>query len=288
MGVMRRLGAFVLALTAMLAGCARPPAAREYTVEGQVLAVRAPEREVVIRHGDIKGFMPGMTMPFKVKDTALLTAARAGDFVTATLVVTDSDAWISRITPTGRHEPVAAGTPVPRAMDPPLAPGDAVPDAALVDQAGRRFSPTSLRGRPWALTFAYTRCPLPTFCPTLERRFLAAQKAIGSTRALADARLVSVSIDPDYDRPDVLKAHAARLGADTSVWTFTTGDRAAVDRLGERFGLTVDRGGGDPDDFVHSMRTAVVDRNGRVTRIFEGTAWDSDALVAALTDAASR
>jgi len=276
----------VLLSVAALAWACSTPSAREYTVEGQVVAIRRSDRRVVIRHGDIKGFMPGMTMPFAVKDEALLDAAKAGDFVTATLVVSEGDAWLSRVTPTGRHEAVPEGAASPRVMDPPIGEGDTVPDVTLVDQAGKPFTPASMRGRTWAVTFAYTRCPLPTFCPTLERRFLAAQEAIKADRALGDVRLVSVSIDPAFDTPDVLRAHAATLGADTGIWRFTTGTREAVDRFGERFGVVVERGSGSPEDFVHSMRTAVIGRDGRVARVFEGTEWQGQALVEALASAA--
>jgi cytochrome oxidase Cu insertion factor (SCO1/SenC/PrrC family) len=84
----------------------------------------------------------------------------------------------------------------------------------------------------------------------------------------------------------VLRAHAATLGADTAVWTFATGSRNEVDRFGERFGVVIQRGGGKPEDLVHSMRTAVIDRESRIVKVFEGTAWDARELVDALERAA--
>jgi protein SCO1 len=155
-----------------------------------------------------------------------------------------------------------------------------------VDQDGRSFSPADFKGRPWAVTFVYTRCPLPTVCPTLERRFVSVQQAIRRDRALADARLATISIDPEFDRPAVLKARATALSADTARWRFLTGDRQAVDGFSERFGVTVVRGSGDPGELVHSMRTAVVDRHGRLVQVFEGTTWEVEALVALLRQAA--
>ena len=134
---------------------------KEYQLHGQVLAVRAERQEMVIRHGDIENFMPGMTMPFRVKDQRLLDAAAPGDLVTATLVVQESDAWLSRVTRTGRREPLPPDAPAPHRMEPPLGPGAAVPDASFIDQDGRTLQTASLRGKPWALTFVYTRCPLP-------------------------------------------------------------------------------------------------------------------------------
>jgi protein SCO1/2 len=138
------------------------------------------------------------------------------------------------------------------------------------------------------MTFIYTRCPLPEFCPTLERRFAAVMRRVATDPALAGARLVSVSIDPDYDRPPVLAAHAASLQADTRVWRLVTGDREAIERFGERFGLTLVRGNGTPGELVHSMKTVVVDPNLRLLRVFDGSEWTVEALIAALGEARIR
>jgi protein SCO1 len=282
--MMGRLGIALLCL-ASLASCDRRPPARAYKLHGQVLAVRPDRQEIVIRHGDIEHFMPGMTMPFRVKDRRWLGAATAGDIVDATLMVQEGDAWLSRVTRTGQRAPLPADVTVPHRMDPPLEPGGAVPDASFVDQDGRPLRIASLSGRPWALTFVYTRCPLPTFCPALDRRFQTVQRAITRNPQLEAAQLVSVSIDPAFDRPPVLKAHAARLDADARVWHFVTGDTDTVDRFGERFGLTVVRGAGRPEDFVHSLKTAVVGADGRVRRIYSGTEWTAEELVNDLREA---
>ena len=277
----------LLAVVTLLAtGCRREPPARQYELTGQVLSVDRGRQEIVIRHEDIKGFMPGMTMPFKTKDPRWLDAARPGDIVTATLVVDEGDAWLSRVAPTGRREPLPADASVPRVADPRLRQGEPVPEASFTDDHGEPFTTASLRGVPWAVTFVYTRCPLPTFCPALDRQFLAVQRGIQSDPVLAGARLLSVTIDPAYDRPPVLRAHAERLGADPRVWRFVTGEAEDVDRFAERFGLTVDRGSGSPEDIVHSLRTAVVDRQGRVVSIREGTEWQAADVLKDLRGAA--
>jgi protein SCO1/2 len=266
--------------------CHRRPPAREYQLQGQVLAVRPAEQEIVISHGNIKGFMPGMTMPFRVKDRRLLDAAAPGDLVNATLVVDAGDAWLSRVTATGRRGPLPGNAALPRRMEPPLEPGDSVPDASFVDQQGQPITTGSLRGAPWAATFVYTRCPLPTYCPALDRRFQEAQRAIAGDDRLRNVRLVSITIDPGFDTPAVLAAHAARLQADARIWRFATGDVAAVDRFGERFGLTVSRGSGSPEELVHSLKTVVVGDDGRVRRIYSGTEWTAAELVRDLREAA--
>ena len=280
-----RLGVPVLCLASAVA-CHREPPPLEYKVHGQVLAVRTSQQELILRHDDIHHFMPAMTMPYRVKDRRLLEAAAPGDIVDATLVVQAGDAWLSRVTRTGTREPLPPDVAAPHVMEPPLEPGALVPDASFIDQDGRALQVASLRGRPWALTFVYTRCPLPTFCPTLDRRFQAVQRAIAQDAQLRGVQLVSVSIDPAFDRPPVLKAHAARLGADAHVWRFLTGDTDTVDRFGERFGLTVVRGTGRAEEFVHSLKTVVIDGANRVRRIYSGTDWASADLVTALREAA--
>jgi protein SCO1/2 len=267
--------------------CTRAAPQKEYQLRGQVLAVRTERQEIVIRHEDIERFMPGMTMPFRVKERRLLEAATPGDIVNATLVVQDGDAWLSRVTRTGRREPLPADAAVPHRMELPLEPGGAVPDASFIDQDGRTLEISSLRGRVWALTFVYTRCPLPTFCPALEQRFAAAQRAIAGDARLEGVQLVSLSIDPAYDRPPVLKAHAERRDVNPRIWRLVTGDTDTVDRFGGRFGLTVVRGNGRPEDFVHSMKTAVVGADGRVRRIYSGSEWTAEELVRELRSAVS-
>src|SRR6185369_4426435 len=105
-------------------------------------------------------------------------------------------------------------------------PGDLVEDSAFLNQDGALASLRDLRGHRVAITFAYTRCPLPEFCPLMDRNFVTIQKAVAQTPAMADVRLVTVTIDPAYDTPAVLKAHAQRLGADAKVWSFLTPEPA--------------------------------------------------------------
>jgi protein SCO1 len=266
-----RAGALGIALLAA-AACGRNNV-REYVLHGQVTAVHAERREITIRHQDIKGFMPAMTMPFKVRDARLLQGRRPGDLVQATLAVEDTDAWISALVATGAA-PLAPEDAAPRREA--VAPGDRVPDVSLVDQDGRSISVAGYRGHALVLTFVYTRCPLPAFCPTVDQRFVALQRAIAREEDLKGTRLLSISIDPAFDRPDVLTAHARRLGIDTRVWTLATGEPEAIDRFGGSFGLAVTRGAGTPEDLEHNLRTAVVNRDGHIVQILTGTNWQVD------------
>lgn len=264
------------------AACGR---SREYELQGQIIALDPGRREVTIKHEDIRGFMPGMTMPFKVKDGRLIEGRTPGDLVRATLIVQDDNAYLSRIERTG-HTALPASAAVPIA---PLEPGDDAPDAAFVDQIGtsRRFS--SRRGQFTVVTFMYTRCPLPSFCPLMDRHFAALQRAIAADPSLAPrVHLASVTIDPAFDTPPVLAAHAARLGADPRRWTFLTGDRAEVERFASRFGVSILREDKTGSEIVHNLRTAIVDEDGRVVKVFGGTDWTPSQVLAELKAVAVR
>jgi protein SCO1 len=270
-----------LALLLVLSSCTRPAQneGRQYELKGQILAVSPERSEVIIKHEDVKGFMPGMTMPFKVKDTALLNDKQPGDLVTATLVVGEAEAHLSTLTKTGHAAPE---TPPPPAAD-IRQPGDALADAALINQDGTPTSFSSFRGHRLAITFMYTRCPLPEFCPLMDKHFAQLQKDIAASPALADVRLVSVTLDPAFDTPRVLKAHARRHGADSARWSFLTGDPKVVNQFGSQLGMYVEHNPTGSSDITHNLRTAVVDAEGRLVKIHNGNSWTPAELVADLT-----
>jgi len=274
--------ALVVALVLSTCGCKADPPAREYELNGQILAVRPERSEVVIKHGDIKGFMPGMTMPFKVKDGTLLEGKQPGDLVTATLVVAEVEAHLSTLTRTGH---AALDAPPPAPAPDIRQPGDLLADAALVDQDGAPKPFLSFRGHRVALTFIYTRCPLPDFCPLMDRHFASVQAAIASTPALADVRLVTITLDPTFDTPAVLKPYARRREADPRIWSFLTGEPAEVGRFGSQLGVYVEHNPQSAIDITHNLRTAVIDPDGRLVKVHTGNSWTPAELIADLTAA---
>lgn len=264
-----------------VSACSR---SRAYELRGQVLAVDAARGEITIRHEDIKGFMPGMTMPFKVRDVRLIEGRAPGDLVTATLVVRDTDAYLSAIQRTGTA-PLSESPPAIHAVD-VLHEGDLAPDVSLVDESGHPRRLAEWRGRTLAVTFIYTRCPLPEFCPRMDRNFAEVQRAILADPRLRErAHLLSVTFDPAFDTPAVLADHAKRAGADPAVWNFVTGERDAIDEVAARFGMSVVRSGTATQEIVHNLRTAVVGENGRVVTIFSGNDWTAAELLTAIRDA---
>lgn len=270
-----------MCLSLVVAGCgraARP--ASQHELVGQILEVRPASAEVVIKHQDIKNFMPGMTMPFKVSDPKLLEGRQAGDLVTATLVVEEVKAYLTTLTKTGHADlpPMPVTPPAPDVLEP----GDEVKNAPLVDQDGKARPFSSWRGYRVAVTFMYTRCPLPDFCPMMDRHFAAVQKALAAQRDMADVRLLSVTLDPEYDTPAVLKAHAKTVGADQKTWSFLTAAPADAQAFAEQFGIFSERNPDSPIELTHNLRTAVVDAEGRLVRVHNGTNWTPDQLVADL------
>lgn len=262
------------------AGCRPAPVTPSYELQGQVLAVRPETSEILVKHDDIKGFMPAMTMPYKVKDPALLKERVPGDLITATLLVEPELAWLSAITKTGSAPipddaittiPVAAGVVL-------LKPGHAVPDTALIDQDDQPLALTDWRGSAVVVTFIYTRCPLPQFCPLMDRRFAEIQSLVAADAALkGKVRLLSISFDPANDRAAVMRAHAAKAGADPAVWRFATAPEETVDRLAATFGVNVMRE--QNGTITHNLRTAVIDPQGRIASIHDSNAWSAAALV---------
>jgi protein SCO1 len=277
-----RLFRGIVILTALAAtACSRAPEPKRYEVRGQILSVDPQREEVLVDHEDIEGFMPAMTMPYKVQDRALLEGKKPGDLFTATLVVEEVNAYLSTLTTTG-HAPLETPAAGPLITDADLLKdGDVVPDHALVDQSRTPRPIGSLRGHRVALTFMYTRCPLPDFCPLMDKQFAEVQQAIRKSPELADVRLVSVTLDPAFDTPAVLAQHAKALDADPRLWHFVTGDRDEVLAFAKRFGVITEPG--EPaSPVVHNLRTAVIDPQGRLVKAYSGNMWSPAELVADL------
>jgi protein SCO1/2 len=270
-----------LALVAVVAACDRQPPTRQYELTGQILAVDTARNEVLIKHDNIRNFMPAMTMPFTVKDPSLLSGREPGDLVTATLVVGETSAYLSSLTRTGHAE---LETP-PVVSDSPriLMPGEQVADALLIDQDGKPRPFSSFKGHRVAITFMFTRCPLPDFCPRMDRHFAAVQKSIQSAPDMRDVRLITVTLDPEFDTPAVLASHARRLQADPAIWSFVTGEPETAARFARQFGIFTERDLGTGANLTHNLRTAVVDANGKMVKVHSGNDWTPADLVADLT-----
>lgn len=280
---MSRTGWFLTTVALLCAACgsgrAVPPP-KAYQLHGQVLSITPERNQVMIKAGDIPGFMPAMTMTYTVQDKDLLKDKQPGDLVDATLVVGEVDAHLSTLTKTG-HAPLTAPAPVSLASQ-IIDPGQAVPDARFIDQDGTPHTFSSFRGHRLGITFAYTRCPLPDFCPLVNHNFAEVQTAITKTPALSDVKLLTVSVDPEYDRPAVLKPYAALYKEDPRTWLFLTGDLADVTHFAAAFGISMEKDPDTPGQVIHNLRTAVVDASGRLVHVTSGNDWKPADIVAEL------
>jgi protein SCO1/2 len=231
--------------------------------------------------------MPAMTMPFTVlqQDAALLKPMAPGDSLRATLVVSDSRYWLEELVLIGQPVPIAEARPAGAVREPQ--PGDAVPDVELVDQDGRALRLADYRGRALALSFVFTRCPLPDYCPFLMRGFARAHAALVADPSLARrTALLTVSFDVEHDTPAVLRAYGLPFQSSTppfSHWRLASGRLEEIRRLGAAVGLDWSEADGS---FTHNLRTAVLDRDGRLRRLFRGNDWKPDELTAELKAAA--
>lgn len=277
--------AFFLMLSLVTAACGDRGSTerREFRLEGQVLSVQPDLKQAVIRHEEIKGLMSAMTMPYDVEDPKQYEGLAPGDLVTATLIVEPTKAYLEAVKKVGSAPlEVSAGTASAGASAgfELIKTGAPVPNQAFVDQDGTSVSLDGFRGSAVIVTFTYTSCPMPTFCPLMDQNFAKIQTKLKEQNNLLKAHLVSVSFDPQVDTPAVLKKHAADLGADSRLWTFVTGDREEVDKWASGFGVSISRAMNDPRDITHNLRTAILDREGNLVQVYNGNEWTPEQVLA--------
>jgi len=265
---------FFLVLVLALAGCSSKPKQpeRRFPIEGTVVSIDKPHHQVTLKHKDIPGFMKAMTMPFKVRDQWALEILEPGDYVNATLVVNDEGELESIAINKDRHKAEASSTSAVRMPSP----GEVVPDFHFVDQNGRKVSIAHFRGNPLLVTFVYTRCPLPDFCIRMSNNFVEVAKTLKQQNPAAYAKLqmLSISIDPEYDKPAVLKQYAMNYMGNTDPklehWTLVSGTPEETRKAAQFFGLTYLK---DDLQIVHDLRTAIIAPDGKLVELYEGNEW---------------
>jgi protein SCO1/2 len=272
-----------LATALLVCACSGPSDRKEYRLQGQILSVAADHQEANIKHEDIKGLMPAMTMPYKVRDAKQFEGIVPGDLIDATLVVVSNDAYLKDVKKVGNapleQPPAQASTPSASSGFELLKEGQPVPNVSFVDQDGKHVEFDSFKGDAVVVTFIYTKCPMPNFCPLMDQQFAKIQQKLKEKNNELKVRLLSVSFDPLEDTPPVLKKHAQDLGADPRVWTFVTGDRDDIDRWASRFGVSVSRALNDPTNITHNLRTVIVDRQGNLVQTYTGNQWTPEQVV---------
>jgi protein SCO1/2 len=253
------------------------PQITTYEAHGVLRNASKDRRKAVIAHEAIPGYMEPMTMEFEVRDSSLPEGLEPGDQVAFRLSITETNGWIDHVRKIGRSPNSASPEQTPaRSVVATLPVGAPLPDCALVDQRGQTFRLGDFKGQALAFTFIFTRCPLPNFCPLMNRNLAAAQRELSAAGASANWHLLSISFDPEYDTPERLAEYARPNGVDSGHWTFATGAPEDLRELGRVFGLEVVSNGAQID---HTLRTVVVDATGHVQRIFVGNGWKVAELI---------
>jgi protein SCO1/2 len=276
--------AISLLLLASAAACKQQEPVKRYPMTGQIISIDTQHRELTINHKDIPNFMPGMTMAYPVATPSLMDGRSPGELITAVLAVDKTGARLVEITHVGSAALPANANQAAMASG-ILDAGDEIPDTAFIDQDNRRRSLSEWKGTALVLTFTYTRCPLPNFCPLMDQNFATLQRRLADDTAMRGrVHLLTLTFDPEHDTPDVLKKHAAKLKADPAVWTFLTGDAVTVERFAGKFGIGVLRDAQTPGEIAHNLRTAIIGPDQRIVKVYSGNEWTPGAVLADLRD----
>lgn len=276
----RLLISFLLACVCFNASCWRNSNEKRYDLKGRVVVVEPEKHLVTVSHEEVKGFMPAMTMPFTVRSESDLQILAPEDQITATLVVDGSHSWLEDLIIVRQSGNAASTTTVVQAKE-----GDEVPNYKLRNQNDREIRIRNYRGKALLLTFIYTRCPVPEYCTLMSNNFVQVDRELGQDPELySKTHLLSISIDPAYDTPQVLRsygsAHTERYQNETFAhWEFATGTKEQVKEIAEYFGL---RYFPEKDEIIHGLRTVIVGPDGKVAKIYSGNEWKPDEIVAEL------
>ncbi len=279
----RRLLLLLSLALLVLAGCTLR---RTYEVTGRVVGFGDDGRTVIVEHEDIPGLMSAMTMAFTMRHGTALDGIALREAVRFRLVVTRDSSWIDRLEtlPDSAVADHPAGTPdplfEPSASSPLLTTGASVPPFTLVNQDGETFQSVAFEGRLLLLTFIYTRCPLPDFCPRLSRHFQNLQPRL-IDRFDDRVHLLSISFDPSHDTPEVLHTYARRYTDNTRQWTFATGAPEEIARVAGGFGVFYTDNG---EEFDHNLATALIGPDGRVRRLWRGADWQPEEVLEAIEE----
>jgi protein SCO1/2 len=272
---------FILLLIASV-GCNH---VKKYPLQGTVVAKNAATNEITLKHGDIPGFMSAMTMPYLVKDPAVVQELQPGDKIAAEVIVgkNESDYWLEGVRITDES---ARGPAQPPAALHMLTPGEQVPDLALINQDGRTIHLSDFAGRALLVTFIYTRCPMPNFCPRLSSQFARIHDALKkNSEDYNKTHLLTVSFDPKYDTPSVLRKYGlAYLDGDESGffhWDFASTNPVDLARVAQAFGLQYEE---KDNQITHNMSIVLIAPDGTVAK-FWTTEWTWTELMESMQHA---
>ena len=273
----------VMLLLTVSVGCNRT---RKYPLQGEVVGKNAVTSEITVKHGDIPGFMPAMAMPYRVKDPAVVQELQPGDKIAAEVVIgkDPSDYWLEDVRITDESARVSAKPPAAPRM---LMPGERAFNIALINQDGRTIHLADFAGKALLVTFIYTRCPMPDFCPRLSSQFARIHNELKKNPGdYSKTHLLTISFDPKYDTPAVLRKYGlAYLDGDASGfshWDFASTNPTDLRRLTQAFGLRYEQ---EDNQISHNMSIVLIAPDGKVAK-FWSTDWTWTELMESMQKAA--
>jgi protein SCO1/2 len=253
-----------------------------FSAQGVVQEVKSDGQILVIKHNAIPGYMDAMTMPFKLKGPAAGNGLQRGDEISFQLHVTENESWVDHIQKTGSR---VLPNDISPSNAPPIRPRHPLLDYKFTNELGQAVSLSDFRGQALAITFFYTRCPLPDYCPRLSKNFQeASQKLAETPDAPTNWHFLSISFDPESDTPSVLKAYGEMYQYNPAHWSFLTGPQDKISELAGLSGVTFQR---DGVLINHDLRTLIVDANNHLQTVFQIGGDLSDAIVAEILKAAA-
>ena len=274
-----------LLCTLLIAGCKRGTddvgqhgSAVTFPIRGRVVSVDTKNNEITLSHDAVAGFMEAMTMPYPVHDPAAVSELHPGDTITARIVTSkDADGEyhntsLDRIVIVGQAKPDY----VPVKHYNIVKAGDPVPDFKLLDQSSKTLHLHQFQGKALLITFIYTRCPLGDFCPKMSRNFAEIDAALKGDQTLyGKTDLLSVSFDPVYDTPAVLRsygsAYTGRYTQETfDHWQFAAPNKADLPGMEQFFDVGVT---GENATLTHSLSTVLIGPDGKIVEWYPGNAW---------------
>jgi protein SCO1 len=270
----------VIAGALALFGCGRGEKTHYYEARGVIRGISPDRSSLDIQHEDIPNFMPSMTMPFLARDQKEMTRLKVDDAISFRMMVTKSDFWIDHVRKI-RREDVDVRDPKPKPtpdnQSSRLKEGDAMPAFSLTDEDGKLISAETFRRRPLVLTFIFTRCAVPNFCPRMTSNFSELQNLIKAENgAAAKTHLLSITLDPEFDTPQILKQYGAHSNEDPSVWSLASGDPKEINALTQAFSVYRQTEGGT---LSHGLATALVGPDGKIVKIWRGNAWKPEEII---------
>ncbi len=262
---------------------------QHFPVRGRVVAVQGSS--ITLDHEAVPGFMGAMTMPYKLNDPAVASELHPGDRITATILVRKdadgfTDPMLDEVVVIAQARPDYR--PVVQYHTPTS--GDQVPDFALLNQSNRTIHIDQFRGRLLLATFVYTRCTIADYCPRMSRNFATIDEALAKNPKLyGETHLLSISFDPAYDTPQVLRsyggAYTGRFTKETFAhWDFAAPSEKELPEVAQFFGVGITPG--ESGSLYHSLSTALIDRKGRILVWYPTNEWTPDQMLAEIQKAA--